>query len=87
MRRTHGVKRARQVIRDRDVCAVKDGNLYANLITSLGFRLLTNFRYGLLLAAAISMIVALYFVFNMATIAVVERRRELGLLRAIGMRR
>ena len=49
-------------------------------------RLLTNYRYGLLLAAAISMIVALYFVCTMATIAVVERRRELGLLRAVGMR-
>ena len=48
-------------------------------------RLMTNYRYGLLLAAATSMIVALYFVFNMATIAVVERRQELGLLRALGL--
>jgi len=48
-------------------------------------RLVTNYRYGLLLAAATSTVVALYFVFNIATIAVVDRRQELGLLRTIGM--
>ncbi|MEO7438075.1 MAG: FtsX-like permease family protein [Candidatus Binatia bacterium] len=49
-------------------------------------RLLANYRYGLLLTAATATVVALFFVVNVATIAVVERRRELGLLRAIGVR-
>ncbi len=48
-------------------------------------RLLRNYRYGLLLAATTATIVALYFVYALATIAVLERRRELGLLRAVGL--
>ena len=48
-------------------------------------RLLTNYRNGLLLAAAVAGVVALYFLCNLATIAIVERRREMALLRALGM--
>ena len=47
-------------------------------------RLLANYRYGLLLTATMAMVVALFFVFNVATIAVAARRRELGLFRVIG---
>lgn len=47
-------------------------------------RLLTNYRDGLLLAAAVGMLVAVHFVANLATIAVAERRRELALLRTLG---
>lgn len=50
-------------------------------------RMLANYRFGLVLAAAIAMGVAVYFVFTLATIAVTARRRELGLLRMVGMRR
>lgn len=50
-------------------------------------RLIANYRYGLMLAAAIAMVVATYFVFSIATIAIAERRRELGLLRVVGLRR
>ncbi len=55
--------------------------------TSTFARLLANYRFGLVVAAAVAMVVAVYFVFTLATIAVTERRRELGLLRLVGMRR
>ena len=50
-------------------------------------RLLRNYRYGLLLAATVAAVVAVYFVFTLATIAVEERRHEIGLLRTVGMSR
>jgi putative ABC transport system permease protein len=48
-------------------------------------RLLGNYRNGLTLAATVAMLVAVYFVFNLATIAVEDRRREIALLRLVGM--
>lgn len=50
-------------------------------------RLLTNYRFGLLVAATLAMLVALAFVSGTASFAVAARRRELGLLRVIGLRR
>lgn len=47
-------------------------------------RLLTNYRDGILLAAAVGLLVALHFVANLATVAIAERRRELALLRTLG---
>ncbi len=47
-------------------------------------RLLVNYRNGLVLAAALAMLVALYFVVNVATVAVEERRRELAFVRLVG---
>jgi putative ABC transport system permease protein len=47
-------------------------------------RLLDNYRNGLAVAAAVGVLVALYFVTNVATITVEERRREMALLRAVG---
>jgi putative ABC transport system permease protein len=54
--------------------------------TAAFVRLLANYRYGLLVTGAIAVIVGLFVVFNIATIAVVDRRRELGVLRTVGCR-
>ena len=48
-------------------------------------RLLAGYRQGLFLAAVTAMAVALYFVCNVAAIAVEERRREIALLRLVGL--
>ncbi len=48
-------------------------------------KLLENYRNGLVLAATVALLVALYFVFNLATIAVEDRRREIALFRMVGM--
>jgi putative ABC transport system permease protein len=44
-------------------------------------------RFGLLLSSGVALIVAAYIILNAFTIAVAERRRELGILRAIGVTR
>jgi putative ABC transport system permease protein len=49
-------------------------------------RLLGNYREGLTLAATVAMLVALALVSNLAMIAVEDRRREIALLRLVGMR-
>ncbi len=49
-------------------------------------RLLNNYRNGLFVAASVAIVVALYFLVVIVDVAVAERRRELALLRSLGMR-
>ena len=48
-------------------------------------RLLANYRNGFFVAAVLAGIVALYLLANLAAIAVAERRREIALMRSLGM--
>lgn len=50
-------------------------------------RLLASTRYVTTLGAASAVIVGLYLIFNTMMVAVVQRRRELGILRSLGMSR
>ena len=50
-------------------------------------KLLTAQRYGMTVAALLALVVGLYLIFNTMMVAVVQRRRELGILRALGLRR
>ena len=50
-------------------------------------KLLTAQRYGMTVAAMLAIVVGLYLIFNTMMVAVAQRRRELGILRALGLRR
>jgi putative ABC transport system permease protein len=50
-------------------------------------RMLTSNRYGMTLAALLAVVVGLYLIFNTMMVTVAQRVREIGCLRALGMRR
>jgi putative ABC transport system permease protein len=49
--------------------------------------MLTSFRMALLMASAIALVVGTFLIYNTMAISVVQRKRELGILRAIGTTR
>lgn len=49
--------------------------------------MLRSFQVGLYMGSAVSLMVGLFLVFNTVAFAVAQRRREIGTLRAIGVRR
>jgi putative ABC transport system permease protein len=50
-------------------------------------RMLTANRYGMTLAAMLAVVVGLYLIFNTMMVTVAQRVREIGCLRALGMKR
>jgi len=49
--------------------------------------LLTSFRVGLFFVSLIAMFVGFFLIYNTMSVSVMQRRREMGALRCIGMRR
>jgi len=50
-------------------------------------QLLTAFEAGLNLSSAVALVVGAFIIYNTLSVAVVQRRREIGILRALGVRR
>jgi putative ABC transport system permease protein len=50
-------------------------------------QMLKGVNIGLSMASAIALVVGMFLIYNTVTISVVQRRRELGTLRALGMKR
>ena len=50
-------------------------------------RMLTSNRYGMTIASMLAVVVGLYLIFNTMMVTVAQRVREIGCLRALGMRR
>ena len=49
--------------------------------------LLTSFRVGLFFVSLIALFVGFFLIYNTVSVSVVQRKREIGTLRCIGMRR
>ena len=49
--------------------------------------LLTSFRVGLFFVSLIALFVGLFLIYNTLSVSVIQRRREIGTLRCLGMRR
>lgn len=49
--------------------------------------LLTSFRVGLFFVSLIALFVGLFLIYNTLSVSVIQRRREIGVLRCLGMRR
>src|SRR5207237_3935476 len=49
--------------------------------------LLTSFRVGLFFVSLIALFVGFFLIYNTVSVSVIQRRREIGTLRCLGMRR
>jgi putative ABC transport system permease protein len=50
-------------------------------------QLLTSFRVGLFFVSLIALFVGFFLIYNTMSVSVIQRRREIGVLRCLGMRR